>query len=100
MEVIICIKVDLALNNLQRLICYKTQQTKPSFLFVLVFVTALFREFANDPGDPVSILGLVIPKTQEKWYLMPPCLTHKHYKVRIKGKWRGPEKGVAPSPTL
>ena len=26
-ELIICIKMDLALNNLQRLICYKTQPT-------------------------------------------------------------------------
>ena len=29
-EQIIYIKMDLALNNLQRLICHKTQQTKPS----------------------------------------------------------------------
>ena len=28
-EQIIYIKIDLALNNLQRLICHKTQQTKP-----------------------------------------------------------------------
>ena len=28
MELIIYIKMDLALNNLQRLICHKTQQTK------------------------------------------------------------------------
>ena len=27
---IIYIKMDLALNNLQRLICHKTQQTKPN----------------------------------------------------------------------
>ena len=27
---IICIKMDLALNNLQRLICHKTQTTKPT----------------------------------------------------------------------
>ena len=29
-ELIICIKIDLALNNLQRLICHKTQTTKPN----------------------------------------------------------------------
>ena len=28
MQLIICLKMDLALNNLQRLICHKTQQTK------------------------------------------------------------------------
>ena len=30
MELIIYIKMNLALNNLQRLICHKTQQTKPN----------------------------------------------------------------------
>ena len=30
MERIIYIKMDLALNNLQRLICHKTKQTKPN----------------------------------------------------------------------
>ena len=30
MEQIIYIKIDLALNKLQRLICHKTQQTKPN----------------------------------------------------------------------
>ena len=29
MEQIIYIKMDLALNNLQRLMCHKTKQTKP-----------------------------------------------------------------------
>ncbi len=29
-ELIICIKMDLALNNLQGLICHKTQTTKPN----------------------------------------------------------------------
>ena len=33
MELIIYIKVDLALNNLQRLICHKPQQTKPTITF-------------------------------------------------------------------
>ena len=31
MEQIIYIKMDLALNNLQRLICHKTHQTKPIY---------------------------------------------------------------------
>ena len=30
-ELITCIKIDLALNNLQRLICYKTQTTNYTF---------------------------------------------------------------------
>ena len=31
--------MDLALNNLQRLICHKTQQTKPNLLSFLLFLT-------------------------------------------------------------
>ena len=34
----------------------------------------LVKVFANDPGDPGSIQGPVIRKTQ-KWYLMSLCLT-------------------------
>ena len=33
MEQIIYIKMDLALNNLQKLICHKTKQTKPNLTF-------------------------------------------------------------------
>ena len=39
----------------------------------------------NDILIQGSIPGRVFPKTQ-KWYLIPPCLTFKHYKVPIKGK--------------
>ena len=35
---IIYIKMDLALNNLERLICHKTQQTKPNQTKVVVFL--------------------------------------------------------------
>ena len=35
-EQIIYIKMDLALNNLQRLICHKTKQTKPNPMFVSI----------------------------------------------------------------
>ena len=42
--------MDLVLNNLQRLICHKTQQTKPS----LILVKQLFLCLAFKPGigDP------------------------------------------------
>ena len=33
------------------------------------------RVFASGPGDRGSISDQVIPKTQKKWYLVPPCLT-------------------------
>ena len=35
---IICIKMDLALNKLQRFICHKTQTTKPNLNFVVIFI--------------------------------------------------------------
>ena len=36
-ELFICIKIELALNNLQRLICHKTQTNKQIKLFFLLF---------------------------------------------------------------
>ena len=43
------------------------------------------RMFTNGPGDRVSILSQVIPKTQ-KWYLIPPGLTLSivRYVSRVK----------------
>ena len=38
-EQILYIKMDLALNNLQRLICHKTQQTKPNQKALRVAIT-------------------------------------------------------------
>ena len=57
------------------------------------------RIFANDLGDRGSIPGCVIPKTL-KMVLDTYLLNTQQYKVRIKGKWSNPGKGVAPSPTL
>ena len=37
-ELIICIKMDLALNNLKRLICYKTQTTNQPNQFIMWFL--------------------------------------------------------------
>ena len=42
MEQIIYIKMDLVLNNLQRLICYKTQQTKPNQQIHATLVTKIY----------------------------------------------------------
>ena len=44
----------------------------------------MVRVFANGPGDPGSIPGRVIPKTQ-KVVLDASLLNTHHYKVRIKG---------------
>ena len=59
------------------------------------FIGPMSRVFANGPRDSGSISGLVIPKTQ-KMVLDAALLSTQHYKVRIKGKWSNPGKGVAP----
>ena len=56
------------------------------------------RMLANGPGDRGSITGQVIQKTQ-KIVRDASLLNTQYYKVRIKVKWRNPEKGVAPSLT-
>ena len=38
-ELIICIKMDLALNNLQRLICHKTQTSNQPTLLLPQYVS-------------------------------------------------------------
>ena len=43
------------------------------------------RVFVNGPGNRISILGRVIPKTQ-KMVLDAALLNTQHYKIRIKGK--------------
>ena len=43
------------------------------------------RVFADGPGDRDSILGRVIPKTQNM-VLVAALLNTQHYKVMIKGK--------------
>ena len=52
------------------------------------------RVFANDPGDPGSILGQVIPKTSN---MVSPCLTLGNIRYISRVKWSNPRKGVAPS---
>ena len=76
----ICIKMDLSLNNLQKLICQKPK--KPTKYLTIGLAV---RVFANGPGDLGSIPGRVIPKTQ-KMVLDVSLLNTQHYKVRIKGK--------------
>ena len=57
------------------------------------------RVFTNGLEDLGSIPGWVIPKTQKKWYLMPPCLTLSNIRYRSRVKWSNLGKGVVPSPT-
>ena len=100
-------KPDLALNNLQWLICHKTKPNQTILKwqhFVVILckwrpdIGLAVRVFANGPGDLGSIPGRVIPKTQ-KMVLDASLLNTQHYKVRIKGKVEQSREGVAPSPT-
>ena len=64
----------------------------------VTFIGQVDSVFANGRGDQGSIPGRVIPKTL-KMVLDTSLLNSQQYKVRIKGKWSNPGKGVAPSPT-
>ena len=50
--------------------------------------------FATGPEDVGLIPSRVIPKTQ-KMLLDASSFNTQHYKVRIKGEWINPGKGVA-----
>ena len=51
-ERIIYIKMDLALNNLQRLICHKTKQTKQTKLKLSCYEPT---QYIDGRGDPFEI---------------------------------------------
>ena len=89
-------KDDLALNNLQGLICHKTQPNCMINFCLLKCINIVSRVFANGPGDQGSIPGCVILK---KWYLILPCLTLSNMRYVSRVKWSNPGKGVTPSPT-
>ena len=91
LKLTICTKMDLALNNLQGLICYKTQLThQPTKDFVS------WKCFLNGSGNRCSIPGPVIPKTQ-KMVLEAAYLTLSIKRYGYKVKWPYQEEGVAPS---
>ena len=75
-------ELDLALNNLQWLICHKT---KPNQILYMYKGDLSLNNLANGPGDLGSIPGRVIPKTL-KMVLDTTLLNTQHYKVRFKGK--------------
>ena len=56
-----------------------------SFIVFKPDIGIMVRVFASGPGNLVSILGWVIPKTQ-KMVLDATLLNIQYYKVRIKGK--------------
>ena len=55
----------------------------------------MVRVLANGSEDRSWFSSQVKPKTQ-KMLLYTPLLNTKQYKVRVKGRWSNPEKGVAP----
>ena len=51
--------MDLALNNLKRLICHKTQQTKPRISSEYIHKIALLKEDREKEKNVVELLNLV-----------------------------------------
>ena len=70
-------------------------------LVLLLVIGIMVRVFTNSPGHLGSILGRVIPKTQNKMVLDASLLNIQHYMVRIKGKVeKSRERSYALSYTL
>ena len=64
--------MDLALNNLQRLICHKTKQTKPNRNFTIKCSLVLY------PGTPFCEVGGLIPlQSIQSMYPMTSQLSAK-----------------------
>ena len=70
------------------------------YIYIYIHTHWYNRVFTNGSGDRGSILGQVMPKTQKKWYLIPPCLTLSiiWYRSKVgssyyKGSFRLPSTG-------
>ena len=87
---------NLALNNLQWLICHKTKPNQTNHSSVTIVEKTRARVggvFANGPGDLVSIPGRVIPKTLKM--VLDTSLLNSDIRYVSRVKWRNPEKGEA-----
>ena len=82
-----------------RVVSSKCQKRPRGNVKAIRKIGIMVRVYSNDPGDRVSILGRVLPKTKKKMVLDTSLFNIQHYKVRIKSKWNNPGKGVALSPT-
>ena len=58
-EQIIYIKMDLALNNLQKLICHKTQQTKPNHIQAGVHFLVVIKYFDCLPSGFLQLFVIL-----------------------------------------
>ena len=96
-------KMDLALNNVQGLICHKNQPTNHSWkLYIYIYnwpIGLMISMFTNDLGDQGSIPVWVRPKTL-KMVLNVSLLNTQHYQVWIKAKWINPRKRIVSFSTL
>ena len=73
-------------------------QINNDYNFFNRLIGPVVRVFTNDPGDPGSIPGHVIPKTL-KMVLDTYLLNTQQYKVLSRVKWKNPGKRIAPSLT-
>ena len=62
-------------------------------LYIYIYIYIIVKVLANGLGDPGSVPGRVMPKTQ-KWYLMPSCLIFIiiKYESKVSGAIQGKEK--------
>ena len=65
--------------------------------FIYIHVHTLYMSI-NNPGNQGPIVDGVLLKTH-KMVLDVSVLNTQHYKVRMKGKWNNPDKGIAHFPT-
>ena len=99
-------KIDLALNNLERLICPKSQRTnqtnhrnkKITSLVLLFQVCDNLHRMLNEKKNWQTRVQSHT-KDVKKWYSVPPCLTLSIIKYGSRIKWRNPGKGVVTAPT-
>ena len=108
--------MDLALNNLQRLICHKTQQTKPKpSIYLSIYLSSsvcchlyhwvlsqsvlkAVKLINYDPGYR-SLIQSHTKDLKKKLARDASLLNNQYYKVWIIGKWSNRRKWVTPSPT-
>ena len=70
---------------------YLAIRLRDPVIFIIQFIGIMSRVFTDGPGDPGSIPGWVIPKTQNM-VLDAAFLNTQRYKVRIKDKMEQSKK--------
>ena len=98
----ICFALTDSFAEFVRVVQYFWVLNNQEFIYIYIYIYITFdiliRIFCNGPSEQGSIPGQVISQDQ-KTVLDASLLNTQNHKVRIKGKWSNPGKGVAPFPT-